>query len=92
LYVAGWAKRGPVGIIDATLRDSMDTFRFIKHHLEADVLTPHSHSVDDVLTMIGEPSQTVTLSGWNKIRDLEIREGEKLGKLKEKILTKDQMM
>jgi len=22
LYVAGWAKRGPVGIIDATLRDA----------------------------------------------------------------------
>ena len=35
LYVAGWAKRGPVGIIDATLRDSKDTFNVIKHHLEA---------------------------------------------------------
>lgn len=36
LYVAGWIKRGPVGIIDATLRDSMETFRMLKHHLETD--------------------------------------------------------
>ena len=38
LYCAGWVKRGPVGIIDATLRDSMDTFRVIKYHLDCDVL------------------------------------------------------
>ena len=38
LYVAGWAKRGPVGIIDATLRDSKETFGMMKHHLESDQL------------------------------------------------------
>ena len=27
LYCAGWVKRGPVGIIDATLRDSLETFK-----------------------------------------------------------------
>jgi len=34
LYCAGWVKRGPVGIIDSTLRDSVETFRSIKHHIE----------------------------------------------------------
>jgi len=34
IYVAGWAKRGPVGIIDATLRDTKQTFGVLKHHLE----------------------------------------------------------
>jgi len=38
LYVAGWLKRGPSGIIDSTLRDSVETFRIIKHHLECDML------------------------------------------------------
>ena len=38
LYVCGWAKRGPVGIIDATLRDSKETFGIIKHHIETDQL------------------------------------------------------
>ena len=36
LYVAGWIKRGPVGIVDATLRDSMETFKMLKHHMETD--------------------------------------------------------
>jgi ferredoxin/flavodoxin---NADP+ reductase len=35
VYVAGWAKRGPVGIIDATLRDTKQTFGVLKHHLES---------------------------------------------------------
>jgi hypothetical protein len=64
MYVAGWAKRGPNGIIDATLRDSMDTFRFIKHHLEEDVLTSHNHSVDHVMKLLGDGEPTVTLAGW----------------------------
>jgi len=34
VYAAGWAKRGPVGIIDATLRDTKQTFGILKHHLE----------------------------------------------------------
>ena len=29
LYVAGWVKRGPVGIIDATLRDASETYKTI---------------------------------------------------------------
>ena len=29
LYVAGWLKRGPKGIIDSTLRDAMETVRMI---------------------------------------------------------------
>ena len=29
LYAAGWVKRGPVGIIDATLRDASETYKVI---------------------------------------------------------------
>ena len=38
LYVCGWAKRGPSGIIDATLRDTHETFTMIKNHLKNDIL------------------------------------------------------
>ena len=38
LYVAGWAKRGPVGIIDATLRDTKETFGVLRHHIETNQL------------------------------------------------------
>ena len=36
LYVCGWLKRGPVGIIDATLRDTKETFGVLRHHIETD--------------------------------------------------------
>ena len=47
LYVAGWIKRGPVGIVDATLRDSMETFRMLKHHLENDMLPGKTGTIED---------------------------------------------
>ena len=36
LYVCGWLKRGPAGIIDATLRDTKETFGLLRHHIETD--------------------------------------------------------
>lgn len=93
LYCAGWVKRGPVGIIDATLRDSMETFRMIKHHLEGDLL-PEKHTTrDEVVDMLGSNlGQIVTMDKWDKIRDYEIDVGKAMGKLKEKILDKEQMI
>ena len=52
LYVSGWLKRGPVGIIDSTLRDSIDTFRIIKHHMECDMLPEKTTSVDDAAKVV----------------------------------------
>ena len=34
LYCAGWVKRGPIGIIDHTLRDSTETYRVLKTHID----------------------------------------------------------
>ena len=48
LYVAGWIKRGPVGIVDATLRDSIETFKMVKHHLECDIIPESEATVEDV--------------------------------------------
>jgi adrenodoxin-NADP+ reductase len=48
LYVCGWAKRGPVGIIDATLRDSKETFGMIKHHIENGQLPEMKTTIADV--------------------------------------------
>ena len=64
MYVAGWAKRGPVGIIDSTLRDSMETFRMIKHHIDNDMLTEKKTSVEDVLKSIETNERIVTYEDW----------------------------
>ena len=47
LYVAGWIKRGPVGIVDATLRDSMETFRMLRHHLENDMIAEKTGTIEE---------------------------------------------
>jgi len=52
LYVCGWAKRGPVGIIDATLRDSIETFLSIKFHLESNLLQSKSNSAERTIQKI----------------------------------------
>ena len=49
LYCAGWVKRGPVGIIDATLRDSTETFHMLKHHIEHDLIQERTISKEEVL-------------------------------------------
>ena len=50
--MAGWIKRGPVGIIDATLRDSLETFKMLKHHIENNLLPASSTSVNEVRDML----------------------------------------
>jgi len=51
LYIAGWIKRGPSGIIDATLRDSMETFKMVKHHIENNMLPQKQPSYQDALDL-----------------------------------------
>ena len=93
LYCAGWVKRGPVGIIDATLRDAMETFRMIKHHMENDLILEKKTSKDEIVQMLGTGSEEIiTMDKWEKIRDYEIEQGRLAGKLKEKILSKQKML
>lgn len=58
LYVAGWIKRGPVGIVDATLRDSMETFKMLKHHLENDMLPEKTASIDETKALFKQGSSS----------------------------------
>jgi len=94
LYVSGWLKRGPVGIIDSTLRDSVDTFRIIKHHLECDLLQEKKYSVDEIKTMLENAglSNVVDYESWQSVDKVERERGEVKGKTREKILNKDEML
>lgn len=67
LYCAGWVKRGPVGIIDATLRDSLETFRVIKHHLEHRMLKGSSSTTEDIKQLLSSGSPLVDKQGWLRI-------------------------
>ena len=97
LYVAGWIKRGPVGIVDATLRDSLETFRMLKHHLETDVLPEKTGSIEDTRALFKRAEgatkdfAVIDKDHWQKIKDAEIGRGKDLGKVKEKIVSRSEM-
>ena len=84
LYVAGWAKRGPVGIIDATLRDTKQTFGILKHHLETQQLQPKSTSIEEIVDIL--PKSSVTYKNWLRVDEFERVEGEKKHKIRDKVL------
>lgn len=52
LFTAGWVKRGPKGIIDATLRDAVDTFREMRTQIESGQLESKETSIEEVYNAI----------------------------------------
>lgn len=95
LYVSGWLKRGPVGIIDSTLRDSIDTFRIIKFHMESDMLPEKTTSIEDAEKVIAQKTlkdPCVNYTDWLEIDEVERKRGQEVGKTREKILKKEQML
>mmetsp|Transcript_7059 Transcript_7059/g.11887 ORF Transcript_7059/g.11887 Transcript_7059/m.11887 type:complete len:170 (+) Transcript_7059:1148-1657(+) len=92
LYVAGWAKRGPVGIIDATLRDSKETFGIIKHHLQTNQLEPKSTSIEQIEEMIPQSQRLVKYKSWLHVDTDEVSRGQEKNKVRDKILDREQML
>lgn len=81
-----------MGIIDATLRDSLETFKMIKHHLENDMLPASPTTTEQVRKMLSGGSTLVDKEGWKRINQEEITRGQALGKKREKILDKHEML
>lgn len=71
LYVSGWLKRGPSGIIGTNIMDAKDTVINILQDLDADKDPKHdaSNSLADLLMQRGVP--VVKWSGFQKINKEE---------------------
>ena len=94
LYVCGWAKRGPVGIIDATLRDTKETFGVLRHHIETDQLQEKTTTIDDIHNLFkpNSKAETVSFDEWLKVDAVEKARGEPLHKVREKVLDTKEMV
>lgn len=94
-FVSGWLARGPNGVIATTMMDAYSV---------ADVILSDLHSPDqsrtaaeegaDLLAQLKQEStnQVVSFEGWRRIDEEEKQRGQKLGKLREKILTVREML
>jgi ferredoxin--NADP+ reductase len=78
LYVSGWAKRGPTGIIGTNIGDAKETVRSIIEDFMAGKLK--NPILQDDIRICGDV-QVVTKDGWTNIDRAELRQGEPRKKL-----------
>lgn len=92
LYVAGWIKRGPSGVIGTNKPDSVETVNALLADVEA--LTPCAiRDSAALLALLTERRvQVVNYDDWRKIDQAEIAAGAPKGKPREKFVTVSSML
>lgn len=92
LYVAGWIKRGPSGVIGTNKPDSAQT---AQHMLADAAANPERRgasreAIDGLLSQRG--LKVTTYADWEKVDRLELERGQTVGKLREKFLSNAEML
>ncbi len=85
LYVVGWAKRGPSGVIGTNKSDAAD----VMHLLAASLKEPKS--AGDI-TEILHHNKVVTQMHWEQINAAEVAAGEPLGKPRRKAVLREELL
>ncbi len=83
LYVAGWAKRGPQGVIGTNRADAKDT---VARMLE------DSSELPDVPRPGLDPPMAVSWEEWKVLDNHEVETGQSKGRVREKVLSIDEMI
>ncbi len=85
LYVVGWAKRGPSGVIGTNKSDAADVMKLLVSHLD----TPKNSSD---LTELITHEKVVSQHHWEKINAAEVAAGEPLGKPRKKAISREDLL
>ena len=94
LYVGGWIKRGPTGVIGTNKRDALETVSSMcedflaGRHLEPP--QPEAHALEEALR-IRQPS-VITWKDWERINAVELARGAETSRPRVKFTTVDQML
>ena len=88
-YVTGWIKRGPSGVIGTNRSDSIETV-----HTCLDNIKDSQLAIDEDIEelLISENIRYVTYDDWKRIDEYEVKEGEKIGKPREKLTSIEKIM
>jgi ferredoxin--NADP+ reductase len=85
VYVVGWAKRGPSGVIGTNKSDAADVMKL----LVEDLGVPKSAGdITDVITH----NRVVTQAHWQVINEAEVAAGEPLGKPRRKAVDREELL
>lgn len=92
VYVAGWLKRGPTGVIGTNRRDSLETVNALLLKA-ADFPRALERNPGAVVAMLRERGvEVVPWDGWNAIDSAEEARGESLGRARVKIHRLDELL
>ncbi|MBM4259055.1 MAG: NADP oxidoreductase [Deltaproteobacteria bacterium] len=94
LYVAGWIKRGPSGVIGTNKADASATVAAlladVRQGMVAPEVTTDAEAIPTLLT--SKQVQYVTFAGWQRIDQHELSRGQEQGKVRNKLVTRDQLL
>jgi len=92
LYVAGWIKRGPSGVIGTNKPDAVESVQSLLSDLPA--LTPCEKPDTNALVALLQDRgvRVVSFTDWEVINAAELARGEAVGKPREKFSTVDEML
>ena len=85
LYVVGWAKRGPSGVIGTNKSDASDVMKLLVAGLKS---AKNSGEVSDLL----KDKKFVSQSHWEAINAAEVAAGEPLGKPRKKAILREELL
>lgn len=85
LYVVGWAKRGPSGVIGTNKSDAADVMNLLVSKLD------QPKSAGDIAELIAH-NKVVTQLHWQSINEAEIAAGEPLGKPRRKAVSREELL
>jgi ferredoxin--NADP+ reductase len=85
IYVVGWAKRGPSGVIGTNKSDSSDVMKLLVEDLKS------PKTAGDITELLGD-AVVVTQSNWEAINAAEVAAGEAKGKPRVKSVTRDELL
>ena len=91
LYVAGWIKRGPSGVIGTNKKDATETVELLLADARAGAL--HAPSGGDLAALLAERGvEHVLYAGWQAIDAAERSAGESHGRPRVKLCTWDELL
>lgn len=94
LYVVGWLKRGPTGIIGTNLVDAEDTVQsIIRDTPDLPSIKEPKYGAEGLEQLLSQKGVLwVDVTGWKAIDAMEVANGMKSGKLREKLTDVTQML
>jgi ferredoxin/flavodoxin---NADP+ reductase len=93
LYVTGWIKRGPSGVIGTNKKDATETVELLLEDVKAGKLAPRGGTAEDVDALLDERGVTrVVYEGWTAIDTHERTRGEEQGRPRVKLCTWDELL